>query len=190
MVSVPRSFVLTATQVKATTDIVEVARSLTKLRRIGKQFVGLCPLHQERNPSFFVQPKRQVFKCFGCGAGGDVIELVMHAAGCTFGAAIQVLAGFSSGVASASGPRSGPRFGASEGAQPLSPPKAGFLHSQFSQDSGARILAALDSTNRRLRAIDATNRAASAALATACEPDRSDTPLLENTGQLCWGGAR
>jgi hypothetical protein len=102
----------------------------------------------------------------------------MRARGCRFYQALQIVAEFSEGVARASDPRSGSRLGVSEGAQPLSPPKAGFLDSQFSQDSHARILSALEATNRRLLAIEQTNRAASANWATACEPDRTEAPLL------------
>jgi hypothetical protein len=108
-----------------------------------------------------------------------VFAFVMRASDCGFRCALEIVAEFSEGVARDSGPRSGPRLGASEGGvSPLSPPKVGVPHSQFSQDSRARILASLEATNRRLRAIEATNRAASAALATACEPDRTAVPLL------------
>jgi hypothetical protein len=105
----------------------------------------------------------------------------MLATGCNFRRALEITKEFSDGVGRASEPRSGSRFGASEGAKPLSPPKAGVCHSQFSRDSHARIVAALTATNRRLCAIMDANRDASTALATACEPDRADTPLLEET---------
>jgi hypothetical protein len=72
------------------------------------------------------------------------------------------------------------RFGVGEGAKPLKLPKAAVCHSQLSPGSRARILAKLDAANRRLWAIAATNRAASAALATACEPDRADPLYLRN----------
>jgi hypothetical protein len=102
-----------------------------------------------------------------------VFAFVMRVIDCDFHRALQIVTEFTVGVARASDPRSGSRFGGSEGGvSPLSPPKAGVLHSQFSEDSRARILAALEATGRRLRATEATNRAASAALATACEPDR------------------
>jgi hypothetical protein len=169
---------LDARQLKAHVDLTEFISRFTRLRRSGRQFVGLCPLHDERHPSFYVHPVKQVFHCFGCGAGGDLFAFVMLAKRCCFRRALEIVAELCDGVARASGPRSGPRFGASEGAKPLSPPKAGALHSQYLQESRARILAAVDSANRRLRAIEATNRASSAALATACEADRVATPLL------------
>jgi hypothetical protein len=161
---------LLAANVKSRADFVAIASQHTSLRRAGRQYVGLCPFHSERHPSFYVHPGKQVFYCFGCGAGGDVFAFVMRANDCDFRRALEIVAQFTAGVARASEPRSGSRFGASEGAKPLSLPKAGIPHSQSSQDSRAQILAQLEATNRRLQAIDATNRAASAALSTACEP--------------------
>jgi len=171
---------LDAQELKARVDLVTFAGQFTRLRRHGRQFVGLCPLHVERHPSFHVHPEKQVFRCFGCDAGGDVFALVMRANGCDFRRALQLVAEFSSGVTSDSEPRSGSRFRASRGRSPLHPPEADVSHSQSSQHARARILEALDATNRRLRAIEATNRAASAALATACEPDGGGSLLLES----------
>jgi DNA primase len=173
---------LDARELKARVGLSVVASRFTQLRRSGRQLVGLCPLHSERHPSFYVHPEKQVFHCFGCGAGGDVFAFVMRVTGCDFRRALEIVADFSKGVACASEPRSGSRFGASEGAKPLSPPKAGACYSQSSLDSRARLLAALEATNRRLRAIEAANRDASAALVTACEPDRGSLYLLEKSG--------
>jgi hypothetical protein len=165
-------------ELKARVDLAAIAGQFTRLRRSGCQLVGLCPLHKERDPSFFVHPEKQCFKCFGCGAGGDVFEFVMRATGCNFRRALEIVAEFIQGVASSSDPRSGSRFAASVGAKPLSPAKRGFLYSQPGQDSRARILAALDATNRRLRVIEATNRKARATTATACEPCGEGEALL------------
>jgi len=169
-----------AQQLKARVDLATFAGQFTRLRRAGRQFLGLCPLHEERHPSFYVHPNKNVFYCFGCRTGGDLFDFVMHAHACDFRHALKIVEEFAAGVARASEPRSGSRFGVSEGAKPLSPPKAGACHSQSSQDLRARILTVLVATNRRLCAIAATNRDASAALATACEPDRS-LYLLEET---------
>jgi DNA primase len=167
---------------KARVDLVSLAGKFTQLRRSGRQFVGLCPLHTERHASFYVHPGKQVFKCFGCGRGGDVFEFVMRATGCDLFHALQIVAEFSEGVASESEPRSGERFRAKQGGEAPSACEAGSLYSQSTQSPRARILAALDATNRRLRAIEAANRAASAALATACEPERGGSSyLLEGT---------
>jgi hypothetical protein len=161
-----------ARDVKASVDLVPFIRQFTRLRRTGRQFIGLCPLHSERHPSFFVHQEKQVFKCFGCGAGGDVFEFAMRIAGCDFRRALKIVAEFSEGVGRENEPRSGERFRADVGAKPLSPPQAGALFSQPNRCARARILAALQATNRRLRAIESSNSETSAELATSCEPER------------------
>jgi DNA primase len=67
----------TIEQITASNDIVEVIRGYIPLKRAGVMWKALCPFHQERTPSFSVNPQRQIFKCFGCGAGGSVIRFVM-----------------------------------------------------------------------------------------------------------------
>ncbi len=67
----------TVEQINAANDIVEVVGGYIPLKRAGAVFKALCPFHQERSPSFTVNPARQIFKCFGCGAGGSVIRFVM-----------------------------------------------------------------------------------------------------------------
>lgn len=171
---------LEARQLKTRVDLVAIAGQITRLRWSSSQLVGLCPFHEERHPSFYVHPEKQVFKCFGCGAGGDVFDFVMRTKGCDFRGALEFVAEVCEGVASGSDPRSGSRSAASVGAKPLCPAKRGIVYSPNSQGRRARLLAALDAANRRLNAIDATNRAARAALATACEPELGDAPLLEN----------
>jgi DNA primase len=170
-----------ARDLRASVDLAAFVSQFTRLHRAGRQLVGLCPIHRERHPSFYVHPQKQVFYCFGCGAGGDLFAFVMRATGCDFRHALQIVAEFSVGVARDSEPRSGSRFDAGVGAKPLSPAKRGAPNSQSTQDARARVLEALDATNRRLRAIEAANRAASVSLATACEPERSGSLLLEET---------
>ena len=58
-------------------DILEVVQKYVKLKRVGKYYAGLCPFHSETKPSFYVSPERQIFKCFGCGEGGNVIYFLM-----------------------------------------------------------------------------------------------------------------
>ncbi len=164
---------LNARELKSRAHLDEVVGRFTKLRRSGRQLVGLCPLHRERQRSFYVHPEKQIFKCFGCGAGGDVFDFVMRATGCDFRSALERVAEFL-GVASESEPRSGERFRAGVGGLPPGGAERRTLNSQFHPQSRAEILAALDETSRWLRVVDAANREASAALelATACEPER------------------
>jgi hypothetical protein len=172
---------LDARELKARVNLVSLVGRFTHLRRSGRQFVGLCPLHSERHPSFYVHPEKQCFRCFGCGAGGDLFEFVMRAIGCDFSRALRIVAEFSKGVASESKPRSGARLRAKQGGEAPSACEAGNIHSQSTQIARARILAALDATNRRLKVIAATNAEESAVpLATACEPERY-LYLLEKT---------
>jgi DNA primase len=100
---------LSARELKARVDLAAIAGQFTGLRRSGHQLVGLCPLHKEHNPSFFVHPEKQCFKCFGCGAGGDLFEFVMRATGCNFPRALEIVAEFCKGVASGSGAGGGAR---------------------------------------------------------------------------------
>jgi DNA primase len=78
--------------VKAATDIVALVEGYTRLRRSGSRYVGLCPFHQERTPSFGVSPDRGTFKCFGCGEGGDAITFVEKHENLDFVGAIEWLA--------------------------------------------------------------------------------------------------
>src|SRR5712692_1257275 len=110
-----------ARELKARVDLAVLASRFTQLRRSGRQFVGLCPLHSERHPSFYVHPEKQVFYCFGCGAGGDVFDFVMGVEHCGFLRALDILhRRFLGGATEAR--RSLPGRG-SEGAKPPKPAK-------------------------------------------------------------------
>ena len=78
-------------RIKERLDLVEVVGDYVKLRKAGKSFVGLCPFHQEKTPSFSVSRERQTYHCFGCGAGGDVFRFLMEMEGWTFPQALEVL---------------------------------------------------------------------------------------------------
>jgi DNA primase len=78
--------------VRDAVDIVAIASDHTRLRKAGRRYQGLCPLHKEKTPSFSVDPVQGLFYCFGCGAGGDAIKLHMLATGDDFPAAIEALA--------------------------------------------------------------------------------------------------
>lgn len=79
-------------RVKQTADIVEVISAHTDLRRQGARWVGLCPFHEERTPSFSVEAQEKLYHCFGCGVGGDVIKFVEEKEGLGFAEAVELLA--------------------------------------------------------------------------------------------------
>ena len=81
-----------ATLVKQAVDIVEVIGRAVHLRRSGNRHVGLCPFHQEKTPSFQVDADNQLYYCFGCGTGGDVLSFVMKHQNLTFTDAVKYLA--------------------------------------------------------------------------------------------------
>jgi DNA primase len=82
----------TIEQIAAANDIVEVIGAYFPLKRTGATWKALCPFHQERSPSFTVNPQRQIFKCFGCGAGGSVFRFVMDYEHIDFTTAVRRLA--------------------------------------------------------------------------------------------------
>ena len=79
-------------EVKDAADIVEVVSDYVKLKRSGSGFIGLCPYHNEKTPSFTVNPSLGIFKCFGCGETGDVFKIVMDQEGISFPEAVRQLA--------------------------------------------------------------------------------------------------
>src|SRR5690606_6330801 len=79
-------------ELAARVDIVEIIGEHVHLRRAGKDWVGLCPFHSERTPSFTVSPDKQFFYCFGCQAGGDVYTFLMKQRGLTFREAAEEVA--------------------------------------------------------------------------------------------------
>ncbi len=79
-------------EVRGAADIVKVAGEYVKLRKAGQNFMGLCPFHQEKTPSFAVHPGKQIFHCFGCGVGGDVFKFVMLIENLTFPEALRRVA--------------------------------------------------------------------------------------------------
>jgi DNA primase len=82
----------TIEQVAAANDIVEVIGAYFPLKRAGANFKALCPFHQEKTPSFHVNPQRQTFHCFGCGVGGSVFRFVMEYEHLDFPSAVRKLA--------------------------------------------------------------------------------------------------
>jgi DNA primase len=78
--------------IRASLDIVEVIGEYVPLKQRGSNYFGLCPFHQEKTPSFSVNPRLGIFKCFGCGAGGDVFTFIQQIEGVSFLEAVHLLA--------------------------------------------------------------------------------------------------
>mgnify|MGYP000119369490 CR=1 FL=1 len=85
----PREF---AERVREQADIVRIISDYVALRKRGSNYLALCPFHQERTPSFAVHPVKQIFKCFGCGIGGDVFKFIMQIEGCSWWEAVRLVA--------------------------------------------------------------------------------------------------
>ena len=79
-------------EVRQKNDIVDVVSQYVKLTRKGSSYFGLCPFHNEKTPSFSVTPGKQMYYCFGCGAGGNVFNFIMEYENYTFGEALKHLA--------------------------------------------------------------------------------------------------
>lgn len=79
-------------EIKNAADIVELVSEVVHLKKTGKNFVGLCPFHTEKTPSFTVSPEKQIFYCFGCGAGGNIFSFLMKNDGLAFPEAARSLA--------------------------------------------------------------------------------------------------
>jgi DNA primase len=86
---IPASFVR---DLRDRTDIVDVVGAHVQLRKAGRSFVGLCPFHQEKTPSFHVNRERQIYHCFGCQKGGDAITFLIEMEGLSFSEAVRELA--------------------------------------------------------------------------------------------------
>ena len=79
-------------EVRSRNDIVDVISQYVKLTKKGSSYFGLCPFHNEKTPSFSVTPGKQMYYCFGCGAGGNVFNFIMEYENFTFGEALKYLA--------------------------------------------------------------------------------------------------
>ena len=79
-------------QVRNASDIVEIIGYYMLIKRAGTNFIGLCPFHKEKTPSFNISPSRQIFHCFGCHKGGDVFTFLREFENLTFLESVQSLA--------------------------------------------------------------------------------------------------
>ena len=80
-------------EIRSAADIVDVVSGAVLLKKSGKNYLGLCPFHSEKTPSFTVSPDKQIFHCFGCGEGGNVFSFIMKHEGIAFPQAVKTLAG-------------------------------------------------------------------------------------------------
>lgn len=81
----------TISEIRNASDIVDIVSEVVLLKRAGKNFIGLCPFHSEKTPSFTVSADKQIFYCFGCGAGGSVFTFLMKHEGFSFPEAVRML---------------------------------------------------------------------------------------------------
>ena len=79
-------------EIRAKSDVVDVISGYVRLQRKGASYFGLCPFHNEKSPSFSVSPGKQMYYCFGCGAGGNVFTFLMEYENFTFPEAVKFLA--------------------------------------------------------------------------------------------------
>ncbi len=79
-------------EIRNASDIVEVISEVVLLKKAGRNYLGLCPFHTEKTPSFTVSPEKQIFYCFGCGAGGNLFGFLMQHQGLSFPEAVKTLA--------------------------------------------------------------------------------------------------
>ncbi|GAA3627173.1 DNA primase [Lactobacillus hamsteri] len=88
---IPEDFI---SEVRGNVNIVDVISQYVSLEKKGKDYIGLCPFHQEKTPSFTVNEEKQFFKCFGCGKGGNVFKFLMYKDNLTFPESVQRVAEF------------------------------------------------------------------------------------------------
>lgn len=79
-------------EIKNTVDIVDIISDVVTLKKAGKNYIGLCPFHSEKTPSFTVSPEKKIFHCFGCQAGGNVFTFIMKNEGISFPEAVRIIA--------------------------------------------------------------------------------------------------
>jgi hypothetical protein len=175
---------LDACEIKRRTDFVAVVSRYTRLQRCGGQLVGLCPFHPESHPSFYIEPQRKIWHCFGCNAGGDVFDFIMRIEHCRFRSAVQFLSCFCGDSARQRARVARERGGGRERGFAPSARKAGGSLSPYEAEH-SRLVAKLDATERRLAAIRAANEAvplACRAERAACESGGEAPIYLSTTG--------
>ena len=82
----------TIEEIRRSVDILDVIGEYVQLKKQGRNYIGLCPFHGENTPSFSVSPDKQLYHCFGCGAGGNAFTFLEQIEGFTFVEAVETLA--------------------------------------------------------------------------------------------------
>jgi len=129
-------------EIRAAVDIVDLVGRVVRLKKAGQNWKGLCPFHNEKTPSFMVNPKKGIFHCFGCGVGGDAFGFVMRRDRLSFPEAVRQLAR-SAGIALPEEP-GGPERGQREELFRVMALAAHFYQEQLWGSAGARARAYLD----------------------------------------------
>ncbi|MBI2369176.1 MAG: DNA primase [Deltaproteobacteria bacterium] len=114
-------------EIRQRTSIVQVIADYVALRKAGRNYVGLCPFHAERTPSFTVNEEKEIFHCFGCGAGGNVFHFLMRHENLTFQEALKLLAD-RLGVALRTSPGEARRASEAEALYELNQKAAAYYH--------------------------------------------------------------
>src|SRR6056297_1493834 len=83
---------LTIDRIYNSVDIIDVVGDYVSLKRRGANYLGLCPFHNEKTPSFTVSPSKGIYKCFGCGAGGNAVQFIREQEGLSYVEALKYLA--------------------------------------------------------------------------------------------------
>ena len=128
-------------EIHARVDIANFIGEYVPLRKRGNDLVGLCPFHSEKTPSFHVHPDRGFFKCFGCGAGGDVITFVQKLENVAFGEAVRVLAVKAGVELEPENPRAARARSEREAIYDANRLAAAFFARELQSDAGARARA-------------------------------------------------
>ena len=79
----------TVERIRQASDIIEVVNDFVSLKKRGSNYIACCPFHNEKTPSFNVNPVRQIYKCFGCGKAGDSVRFVMDIENIGYGEALR-----------------------------------------------------------------------------------------------------